>query len=139
MFLHKFDILNRNLNGLFQKLLPVVTKLCALTKLGDLTVSKLLHQTTKKNFYREFPGVRVVGHVSSKLEPSKNNWETKKNANKLRSETENESCVTCRLNMWELTTLPPKHPPHVWCPLSLESLASTTLLSRKTTTLGTVV
>jgi hypothetical protein len=23
MFLHKFDILNRNLNGLFQKLLPV--------------------------------------------------------------------------------------------------------------------
>ncbi len=38
MFLHKFDILNRYLNGLFQKLLPVVTKLCAVTKLGDLTV-----------------------------------------------------------------------------------------------------
>ncbi len=38
MFLHKLDILNRNLNVLFQKLKPVVTKLCAVTKLGDLTV-----------------------------------------------------------------------------------------------------
>ena len=38
MFLHTFDILNRNLNGLFQKFMPVVTKLCAVTKLGDLTV-----------------------------------------------------------------------------------------------------
>ncbi len=38
MFLHKLDILNRNLNGLFQKFKPVVTKLCAVTKLGDLTV-----------------------------------------------------------------------------------------------------
>ncbi len=38
MFLHKFDILNRNLNGLFQKFKPVVTKLFAVTKLGDLTV-----------------------------------------------------------------------------------------------------
>jgi hypothetical protein len=38
MFLHKFDIFNRNLNGLFQKCLPFVTKLCAVTKLGDLTV-----------------------------------------------------------------------------------------------------
>jgi hypothetical protein len=38
MFLHKFDILKRNLNGLFQKCKPVVTKLCAVTKLGDLTV-----------------------------------------------------------------------------------------------------
>ncbi len=38
MFLHKLDILNRNLNGLFQKFLLVVTKLCAVTKLGDLTV-----------------------------------------------------------------------------------------------------
>ena len=38
MFLHKLDILNRNLNGLFQKFNPVVTKLCAVTKLGDLTV-----------------------------------------------------------------------------------------------------
>jgi hypothetical protein len=37
MFLHKFDILNRNLNGLLQKLFPVVTKLCAVTKLGGLT------------------------------------------------------------------------------------------------------
>ena len=39
MFLHKLDILNRNLNGLFQKFKPVVTKLCAVTKLGDLTVT----------------------------------------------------------------------------------------------------
>jgi hypothetical protein len=45
MFLHIFDILKRNLNGLFQKFKPVVkklcvvTKLCAVTKLGDLTVS----------------------------------------------------------------------------------------------------
>jgi hypothetical protein len=38
MLLHKFDILNRNLIGLFQKFKPVVTKLCAVTKLGDLTV-----------------------------------------------------------------------------------------------------
>ncbi len=38
MFLHKLDILNRNLNGLFQKFLLVVPKLCAVTKLGDLTV-----------------------------------------------------------------------------------------------------
>ncbi len=38
MFLHKYDILNRNLNVLFQNVLPVVTKLCAVTKLGDLTV-----------------------------------------------------------------------------------------------------
>ncbi len=38
MFLHKFDILNKNLNGLFQNFLPVVTKLCAVTKLRDLTV-----------------------------------------------------------------------------------------------------
>jgi hypothetical protein len=37
MFLHKFDILNSNLNGLFQKFVPVVPKLCAMTKLGDLT------------------------------------------------------------------------------------------------------
>jgi hypothetical protein len=36
MFLHTFDILNRNLNGLFQKFMPVVTKLCTVTKLGDL-------------------------------------------------------------------------------------------------------
>jgi hypothetical protein len=40
MFLHKFDILNRNLNGLLQKCLPFVTKLCAVTKLGDLTVRR---------------------------------------------------------------------------------------------------
>ena len=38
MFLHKLDILNKNLNGLFQKFLLVVPKLCAVTKLGDLTV-----------------------------------------------------------------------------------------------------
>jgi hypothetical protein len=42
MFLHKLDILNRNLNGLFQKFLLVVPKLCAVTKLGDLTVVLLL-------------------------------------------------------------------------------------------------
>jgi len=55
MFLHKFDILKRNLNGLFQKFKPVVTKLCAVTKLGDLTVincgsdsgsAKVRHQIT---------------------------------------------------------------------------------------------
>ncbi len=40
MFLHTFDILNRNLNGLFQKFMPVLTKLCAVTKLGDLTVPR---------------------------------------------------------------------------------------------------
>jgi len=40
MFLHKFDILNRNLNGLFQKFLLIVPKLCAVTKLGDLTVHR---------------------------------------------------------------------------------------------------
>ncbi len=44
MFLHTFDILNRNLNGLFQKFMPVVTKLCAVTKLGDLTVVTLPSQ-----------------------------------------------------------------------------------------------
>jgi hypothetical protein len=38
MFLHKFDILKGNLNGLFQKFVSVVPKLCAVTKLGDLTV-----------------------------------------------------------------------------------------------------
>jgi|LakMenE01Jun11ns_1017448.scaffolds.fasta_scaffold8560103_1 hypothetical protein len=38
MFLHKLDILNRNLNGLLQKFLLLVTKLCSVTKLGDLTV-----------------------------------------------------------------------------------------------------
>ncbi len=42
MFLHKLDILNRNLNGLFLKFNPVVTKLCAVTKLGDLTVLLIL-------------------------------------------------------------------------------------------------
>ncbi len=41
MFLHKFDILNRNLNGLFQKFMPVVTKL------GDLTI---LDSTVSKSF-----------------------------------------------------------------------------------------
>jgi hypothetical protein len=45
MFLHKLDILNRNLNGLFQKFKPVVTKLCAVTKLGDLTVLKKLKRS----------------------------------------------------------------------------------------------
>jgi hypothetical protein len=42
MFLHKFNILKRNLNGLFQKFKPVVMKLCAVTKLGDLTEVILL-------------------------------------------------------------------------------------------------
>ncbi len=37
LFLHKLDILNKILNGLFQKRLAVVTKLCAVRKLGDLT------------------------------------------------------------------------------------------------------
>jgi hypothetical protein len=41
MFLHKLDILNRNLNGLIQKFLLVVTKLCAVTILGDLTVLRV--------------------------------------------------------------------------------------------------
>ncbi len=45
MFLHKLDILNRNLNGLFQKFKPVVTKLCAVAKLGDLTVLLILNFT----------------------------------------------------------------------------------------------
>ncbi len=38
MLLHKLDILDRNLNGLLQKFLLVVTKLCSVTKLGGLTV-----------------------------------------------------------------------------------------------------
>jgi hypothetical protein len=31
MFLHKFEILNRKLKGLFQNLLAILTKLCAVT------------------------------------------------------------------------------------------------------------
>ncbi len=60
MFLHKLDILNRNLNGLFKKFLLVVTKLCAVTKLGDLTV--LTHKNSDSP-YQQY-GESVTPHIT---------------------------------------------------------------------------
>jgi hypothetical protein len=44
VFLHKLD--NRNLNGLLQKFLLVVKKLCSVTKLGDLMVPYSISRQT---------------------------------------------------------------------------------------------
>jgi hypothetical protein len=61
MFLHKLDILNRNLNGLLQKFLHVVDEimLCAVTKLGDLTVYAGMESSRGVEWKREF-GFAVV-------------------------------------------------------------------------------